>query len=81
MSLDINTLAVIRSLNEFIGESRPYFYIKDEYRFRGGNHREFGRTLERVVARWPDCIDWDMRQDSDRRIYVWVRVIQAIPVD
>jgi hypothetical protein len=81
MGLDINTLAVIRSLNDLVGVSRPYFFLKDEYRFRGGDQKQFGRTLERVVARWPECVEWDMRQDSDRRMYVWVRVIQAIPVE
>lgn len=81
MGLDINTLAVIRSLNEQVGESVNFFFLRDEYKWRGGDHKQFGRSLERVVARWPECVEWDMRQDSDRRMYVWVRVNQAIPVE
>ena len=81
MGLDINTLAVIRSLNEQVGRSVNFFVLRDEYKWRGGEHKQFGRSLERVVARWPECVEWDMRQDSDRRMYVWVRVNRPIPVE
>lgn len=78
MALDTNTLAVIRSLNERVGEAVSYPYLKDEYRWRGGDPKKLGDTLERVVRMWPGSVEWENRLGHQRRIETWVRVVEKI---
>lgn len=74
MSLDVDTIAVIRALDEATGRSTSYTEIRHTFQFYGGNRRALAETLERVVAQFPDCVEWDMRIGHGRLLEVWVRV-------
>jgi len=80
MALDTNTLAVIRTLNEFVGHSIPYPFLRDEYLWRGGNRQELGRTLAQVLRQFPDCVEHENRLGQHRRIETWVAVAKKIKI-
>lgn len=74
MSLDVNTIAVIRALDEVTGRSASYTEIRSTFQFYGGKRRTLAETLERVVAQFPECVEWDMRIGHGNQLEVWVRV-------
>ena len=74
MALTIDTLAVIKALDEATGRSISYSEIRHIFQHHGGNRRALAETLEDVVARFPDCVEWDMRVGHGRMLEVWVRV-------
>jgi hypothetical protein len=80
MGLEINVLAVIAALNERVGGEISFSELKYLYRFHGGQKGRLGDSLERVVRRWPDCVEWANRIGDGRRLEVWVRVVQRIDV-
>ena len=78
MALDVNTIAVIKALDEAVGRSVSYTEIRFIYLHYGGERRRLAERLEAVVAQYPSCIAWDMRVGSDRRLETWVRVDKTI---
>ena len=74
MSLNVATIAVIKALDEATGRSISYSEIRSTFQFYGGDRSALTETLERVVARYPQCVEWDMRIGHGNRLEVWVRV-------
>jgi len=81
MALDTNTLAVIRTLNEYVGQSISYPFLRDEYIWRGGDRRELGNTLAQVLRQFPDCVEHENRLGERRRIQSWVRIEKKIKIN
>lgn len=81
MALDTNTLAVIRTLNEYVGQSISYPFLMDEYIWRGGDRRELGNTLAQVLRQFPDFVEHENRLGERRRIQSWVRIEKKIKIN
>lgn len=78
MGLNVDTIAVIRALDEATGRSTSYTEIRSTFQYYGGNRRALAETLERVVEQFPECVEWDMRIGHGNRLEVWVRVKRQI---
>jgi hypothetical protein len=78
MGLNVDTIAVIKALDEATGRSISYSEIRHTFQHYGGTRRALAETLERVVARYPECVEWDMRIGHGRMLEVWVRVKRQI---
>ena len=74
MSLNVDTIAVIKALDEATGRSISYSEIRSTFQFYGGDRSALAETLERVVEQFPECVEWDMRIGHGNRLEVWVRV-------
>ena len=76
--IDVDHLALVKSLNEFVGEEVSYSELRFLFLHFGGIRSNLPDLLEKFVRVYPENLEWCNRVGGGQKLQVWVRVNQRI---